>query len=59
MHVFGVSAGVSVHEQMFLIKRIVGRVTLSIMNSSSVSEKAAVEEPWETCHLCCRGKTQC
>lgn len=33
---------VCVSEQMFLIKHIVSRVRPSIMNSSSVSEKAAV-----------------
>lgn len=32
-----------VSEQMFLIKDIVSRVRPSIMNSSSVGEKAAVE----------------
>ncbi len=34
---------VCVCEQMFLIKHIVSRVRPSIMNSSSVGEKAAVE----------------
>lgn len=34
---------VCVCEQMFLIKHIVSPVRLSIMNSSSVCEKAAVE----------------
>ena len=43
--VFGTSVCVCVcvSEQMFLIKRIVSRVRPWIMNSSSVSEKAAVE----------------